>query len=329
MLAVDTEERILRLNRAAAQLIDVTPETAQGRRIREVVRKTDLQRFVARSLKSREPVEGDIVLRYNDRELFLQAHGTLLRDAQGYDIGALVVLNDVTSQRRLENVRRDFVANVSHELKTPITAIKGSVETLLGGAVENPEDAERFLGIVARQADRLNAIIDDLLALSRIEQGVDEGGVALSGGRLRKVLESAIADCGMSARDKGVRIELACAEDLRARINAPLLEQAVVNLLTNAIKYSGSEGKVRVEAEPRTGGVMIKVQDWGCGIQKEHLPRLFERFYRVDKARSRRLGGTGLGLAIVKHIVQAHGGEVLVSSAPGQGSVFTIVLPAG
>jgi two-component system, OmpR family, phosphate regulon sensor histidine kinase PhoR len=326
VLAVDSEERIIRLNQAAARFLGVQPESVQGRRIQEVVRKADLLRFVGRALQSAEAVEGDIVLR-DAEERYLQAHGTLLRGEKGQVIGALIVLNDVTRLHRLENVRRDFVANVSHELKTPITAIKAAAETLLDGAAEDPDGARRFTGIIAKQADRLNAIIDDLLALSRIEQG-DRESLPLARGALRPVLEAALLACGLSAQAKGVGINLFCAPELQARINAPLLEQAVVNLLTNAIKYSESGGKIVVDASQFQGRVTIKVQDWGCGIAAEHLPRLFERFYRADKARSRNLGGTGLGLAIVKHIVQAHGGEVIVHSTPGQGSVFTIALPA-
>jgi two-component system phosphate regulon sensor histidine kinase PhoR len=238
-----------------------------------------------------------------------------------------VVFSDVTRLRRLESVRRDFVANVSHELKTPITAIKGSVETLLSGAMEEPQAAERFLHIVARQSERLEAIIDDLLALSRVEQDAEQDAVPLSLGEIRPVLVAAQQACLPSADEKKVEIRLFCSTRLRGRINAPLLEQAVVNLLINAIKYSPSGGKVVVDAAQLEDQLMIKVQDWGSGIAAEHLPRIFERFYRVDPARSRKLGGTGLGLAIVKHIIQAHGGQVVVHSTPGEGSVFTLLLP--
>ncbi len=327
VVAVDTEERIMRLNRAAATLLAVQHMDVEGRPIQEVVRKADLQRFVTRTLQSRQQAEGDIALRTQGEERYLQAHGTVLRDAGGREIGALVVLNDVTRLRRLESMRRDFVANVSHELKTPITAIKGSVETLEAGAVESPDDARRFLGIVSRQADRLNAIIEDLLALSRIEQGVEEGELPLEEGSVREVLDAAVQSCAVSAAEKSIDINLFCDRGLRAPINAPLLEQAVVNLLTNAIKYSDDGKKIVVDASRFEETLMIKVQDFGCGIDPEHLPRLFERFYRVDRARSRKLGGTGLGLAIVKHIAQAHGGQVNVASTPEKGSVFTLVLP--
>lgn len=326
VLAVDTSERIIRINRAAAILLDVSPEKVKGRSIQEAIRKADLQRFVRRALSARDPVEGDIVL-HGDEDLYLQAHGSLLRGESGQELGALIVLNDVTRLRRLENVRRDFVANVSHELKTPITAIKGFVETLQDGAIADPENATQFLEIVMRQADRLNDIIDDLLILARIEQDSDQQELPLTEMSLATVIEAAVQACANLAAEKQLHIEHFCPIALSARINAPLLEQALINLLTNAIKYSPQQGKVLIEASRSNSKITISVRDWGCGIDKVHLPRLFERFYRADKARSRKLGGTGLGLAIVKHIAQAHGGEVTVTSTPGAGSTFSLQIP--
>lgn len=328
VLAVDDEERVINMNQAAASLLSVTPAAAHGRSIQEVVRNTDLQHFITRTLASRNPVEGDIVVHGNGQR-FLQAHGTVLHDAQGRSIGALVVLNDVTRLRRLENVRREFVANVSHELKTPVTTIKGFVETLRDGAVNNPEEAERFLCIIGNHTERLQSIIDDLLSLSRIEQESEREEVQLETGRLRGPLNGAIQVCEVKAGEKDIRIALDCNESIQAKINAPLLEQAIVNLIDNAIKYSEPGGEVWVSASQSPNETVIEVRDHGCGIAKEHLPRLFERFYRVDKARSRKLGGTGLGLAIVKHIIQAHGGTVTVESTVGEGSVFTVHLPVG
>jgi two-component system phosphate regulon sensor histidine kinase PhoR len=229
-------------------------------------------------------------------------------------------------------MRRDFVANVSHELKTPIASIKGFVETLLDGAADDPADSRRFLEIVARQAERLEAIIEDLLALSRIEQSEGAGNLPLERVHVLAVLSAAVADCRPRARDRGVVVDVACDGMLEADVNPALLEQAVINLVDNAVKYSDSGDTIWVSATPdaaATDGpaVRIVVRDEGCGIDAEHLPRLFERFYRVDKARSRKLGGTGLGLSIVKHIVQAHGGSIAVESTPGVGSTFTLELP--
>jgi two-component system phosphate regulon sensor histidine kinase PhoR len=240
----------------------------------------------------------------------------------------VIVLNDVTEVQRLENVRRDFVANVSHELKTPVASIKGFVETLLDGALNDRNDARRFLGIVARQADRLAAIIEDLLALSRIEQSETSGKLPLDQLPLSGILITASDDCRPRAVERSIRLEVECPPDLTVTVNGPLLEQAVINLVDNAIKYSEAGKAVWLSADNDATGPAIRVRDEGCGIAAEHLPRLFERFYRVDKARSRVLGGTGLGLSIVKHIVQAHAGTIVVESTPGVGTTFTIRLPA-
>ena len=257
----------------------------------------------------------------------LQAHGTILRDPDQRGIGALIVLNDVTRLQRLENLRRDFVANVSHELKTPITSIKGFVETLQDGAWSNEKDAKEFLAIIAKHVDRLTSIIEDLLSLSRIEQEADSGSMAREMARLRDVLSAAVQLCQAKAAEKGIHLDIRCDSALSATVNALLLEQALVNLLDNAIKYSPVRSVVEVAAGVEHDHLLLSVRDQGRGIEAEHLPRLFERFYRVDKARSRQMGGTGLGLAIVKHIAQAHGGTVTVESAPGKGSLFTIRIP--
>jgi len=327
VLAVDNSERILRINQSAADLLNLNPQAAVGRRIQEVVRKPELQNFIAQSLKNPQPVEADVRLDIRGKELFLQAHGTPLRDSTGRDIGVLVVLNDMTRLQRLENIRRDFVANVSHELKTPITAIKGSVETLLAGAMDEEQSAQRFLEIIARQSDRLNAIIEDLLALSRIEQDAEQKSIELQRTGLREVFLNTLQACQIKAKNKQITLDMECPDELKANINAPLFEQALVNLIDNAIKYSPGKGTVRFSAAREGSSIIIQVQDQGSGIAREHLPRLFERFYRVDKARSRKLGGTGLGLAIVKHIVQSHNGQITVESTPGNGSIFSIHLP--
>jgi len=235
----------------------------------------------------------------------------------------------VTRLKKLEKVRRDFVANVSHELRTPVTSIKGFVETLLDGAMNNPQELQRFLQIVAAQTDRLNAIIEDLLTLSRIEQEAEKAEIALSFGSIKAVLQTAIEVCRPKAANKEIELDLTCDDALQAPINPPLLEQAIINLIDNAIKYSPPGQSVHIEADCDGGEVRVQVRDHGCGIGREHLPRIFERFYRVDKARSRTLGGTGLGLAIVKHIAQAHHGRASVESVLGQGSVFYIHLPLG
>jgi two-component system phosphate regulon sensor histidine kinase PhoR len=326
VLAVDSQERIISMNTASGRLLGLDQAQVQGRRLQEVVRNADLSRFVSRALANQEPIEADLLLR-GDRERVMQAHGSALHDLEGRAIGAVIVLNDVTDFRKLEMIRRDFVANVSHELKTPVTSIKGFVETLLDGAMKDPLDSERFLRIIAKQADRLHAIIEDLLALSKIEEAEESEALLLEPTPLRQVLESAVSACQTAARDRQIAVKLECDPAVVAPLNALLLEQAVVNLLDNAVKYSESGHEVRVAGAAADGEVTICVADQGCGIAEEHLPRIFERFYRVDRARSRKLGGTGLGLAIVKHIVQAHRGRVDVKSTLGAGSTFTIHLP--
>jgi two-component system phosphate regulon sensor histidine kinase PhoR len=264
---------------------------------------------------------------YQNGERILNLKSSPLLDANKEQIGTLVVYNDVTQLRRLENMRRDFVANVSHEIKTPLTAIKGFVETLYRGKVEKPEETERFLGIIQKHVDRLSSIIEDLLSLSRIEQEDEGRTIQLERGYIEDVFKSAIQICRPKAEEKEITINLICEEQLRSNFDPTLLEQAVVNLLDNAIKYSEPNSAIHLTANLNDSEVKIIVEDQGIGIAKKHLPRLFERFYRVDKARSRKLGGTGLGLAIVKHIAQAHGGQVTVKSTPGKGSTFTIHLP--
>jgi two-component system, OmpR family, phosphate regulon sensor histidine kinase PhoR len=326
VLAVDPQEIVISLNRAAADLIGSRQSDVPGRSLQEVLRNADLRRFATRALQSDVPIEDDVVLR-GEQEKILRIRGTALRDGAGRSVGAVIVLNDVTRFRHLENVRQDFVANVSHELKTPIASIKGFVETLLDGAMEHPDDALRFLKIIARQADRLNAIIEDLLSLAKIEQNERAADLPLIDSSITNVLEAALADCQSKAAARQIDVQLVCDPSLRAAINPPLLEQAVANLLDNAVKYSEPLQAVQIRAQRLANEVIIAVIDEGCGIESEHLPRLFERFYRVDRARSRKLGGTGLGLSIVKHIVQAHRGQITVISRMGKGSTFTIHLP--
>jgi two-component system phosphate regulon sensor histidine kinase PhoR len=325
-LAVDSQERLIRINEAAAKLLEIDAAQAPGRMLQEVVRNHDLHVLVSNVLSAQCNVESEIILHDERGERNLLAQGTVLRDARE-TIGTLVILHEVTQLKRLEKVRRDFVANVSHELRTPVTSIKGFVETLLDGAMNQPDELRRFLEIVAAQTDRLNAIIEDLLTLSRIEQEEEKAEIALTASSVRQVLETAVEVCRLKTEEKKIAIELTCDPSLMAAMNAPLLEQAVINLLDNAIKYSYPDGTIFLSAEPTAGEIVLRVRDEGCGIGREHLPRIFERFYRVDKARSRKLGGTGLGLAIVKHIAQVHGGRAEVESALGKGSLFSILLP--
>ena len=327
VLVLDTRERILRVNHSAERLFRISADKIRLRSVQEAIRNTDLHRFVTTTLSGEKLVEGDIVI-IGDPDRILQAHGVPLRDGENKIIGALIVLNDISRLRAVETIRRDFVANVSHELKTPITSIKGFLETLRDGALHDPENAQRFLNIVIKHADRLSLIIEDLLSLSRIERDAEKGEIRLEQGSLNEVFEAVEKTCREKAQLKNIKLEYAIDQGLVAEINPTLLEQAIVNLIDNAVKYSESESAVQVEAHATADEIVIKVRDHGSGIPRDHLTRIFERFYRVDKARSRKVGGTGLGLAIVRHIVLAHRGRVNVESSVGRGSTFSIHLPA-
>lgn len=322
VVGVDGEERIININAAAARMFLREPREMIGRTVQEVIRSPDLHRFIRASLAGEIPRDADITF-YHEGECVLNTHGTSLRNATGRRIGTLVVFHDVTRLRRLETMRREFAANVSHEIKTPLTAIKGFVETLQSGALEKPEEARRFLEIVGRHTERLSAIIGDLLKLSEIEQ---RGQLPIEPAPLRPVLANAVEVCRPVADSRGIAVALDCDPALEGEINSTFLEQAVVNLVDNAIKYGPDGGRVWVTAARESGEIRIRVRDQGVGIPAPHLPRVFERFYRVDKSRSRKEGGTGLGLAIVKHIVQAHGGRVIAESEAGEGSTFTVCL---
>ncbi|MDX9755306.1 MAG: ATP-binding protein [bacterium] len=327
VLAIDQDERIITLNHAIKRLFGIEREDYVGMSLQGVIRNKDLNQFIEKAMRASSPVEGEITISSNGNQ-FLQAHGTVLLNEEGRKVGVVVALNDVTRLRMLENLRQEFVANVSHELRTPITAIKGFVETLLDDEQMEPSQAEKFLRITLKHVDRLNAIIEDLLSLSRIEQKESKERIETREEAILPRLLSVVEICEPKARGKKIDVRIDCDPALKVVINAPLVEQALVNLMDNAIQYSEEGSTVWIKAEVTGGQLSLHVIDEGCGIEEEHLPRIFERFYRVDKARSRKLGGTGLGLAIVKHIARVHGGEVSVKSQSGQGSTFSIHLPA-
>jgi two-component system phosphate regulon sensor histidine kinase PhoR len=327
VMAIDAEGRVVSLNIAGANFLNIEQVQAVGRNVEEIVRNPELQQFVQDTLQGKDLSDTTDIFVINNGERFLQLHGSSLTDSKGQRNGAVIVMHDITQVHRLEGIRRDFVANVSHELKTPITSIKGFVETLLEGSLDKPQEAKRFLEIIARHSDRLNAIVDDLLSLSRLEEDSEKRRLFFENTYLRPVLVSAVELSKIKAEKKNITVELICDESIVAKINSVLIEQAVLNLIDNAIKYSQDNSNVKISVQKQEKEILISVCDKGCGIEKQHLSRIFERFYVVDKGRSRKLGGTGLGLSIVKHISQVHGGCVTVESKVNEGSTFTIHLP--
>ncbi|MBN1552335.1 PAS domain-containing protein [bacterium] len=327
VMVFDDQEKLIRFNQAAQKLFHFKDNNPIDRNVVELIRNTHLHRFVRQTLSMQRVREAQIVFYGEDNEeIFTHAYGCQLQNDDKQVFGALIVLHDITRLYRLENIRRDFVANVSHELKTPVTTIKGFLETLLDGAMTDPKSAEHFLSIALERTNQLNAVIEDLLKLSRLEEGTRSGTITIDETNLREVVEKAVTLCRPQADDKQIRIVADCSADIRASVNRSLMTQALMNLIDNAIKYSNKETEVRILCSQEEKKVVIDVIDEGIGIGSEHIDRIFERFYRVDKSRSREMGGTGLGLAIVKHVVQAHGGTISVKSIPGKGSRFTIQL---
>lgn len=326
VIAVDSGRHIVSVNRAASELMGIEPEKAYGKTIEEVIRNVELLEFVRKTLNSGKPLESEMLLA-GTGERYFHLHGVSFPAGTEKHTGALIVLTDMTRMRHLENIRRDFVSNVSHELRTPVTSIQGFVEALRERQINDPVQVRRYLDIIAKHSDRLNSIIEDLLSLSRLEQESEKREITFEKVKLKHVLETAIELSETKANEKEVRIELECPDEIEVKINSALLEQAMLNLIDNAIKYSPAQSSIKIIVTKAEEKVSISVQDNGCGIEAKHLERIFERFYVVDKSRSRKLGGTGLGLSIVKHIAHVHSGFVTVKSKPGAGSTFTVYLP--
>lgn len=327
VIAIDLEQRILNVNHAAERLLGLNAEHVRGRLLQEAVRHPDLDRFVAAALTSNAAHTAEFKLRSEPR-ITVQAVSETLIEPDGRPKGLLIILNDVTQLRRLETLRSDFAANVSHELRTPITNIKGYVETLLEVGLEDGDQARRFLEIIRKNSSRLASIVEDVLSLTRLEQPQSKEQIERTPTRLLPLLKAVQGQFEEAADAKHITVTVEAPADLSVPAHSQLLEQAIGNLLSNAINYSPPHTQVDLRARAISDSrVEIVVADRGSGIAKEHLPRLFERFYRVDKGRSRELGGTGLGLALVKHIAIVHGGNVSVESELDVGSTFRLTLP--
>jgi two-component system phosphate regulon sensor histidine kinase PhoR len=323
VLAVDKELRVTFCNAAFATAFGVSGPVPEGLPVLRLVRDPDFLEMVRIVVASGESVKRRMHLSGADSRSFEVQAAPLAGPSSS---GAMAILHDITDLERLERVRKDFVANVSHELRTPLTAIRGYAETLLDGALDDPDHRRRFVEIIQSHAIRLNNIASDLLALSELESGRPP----LAPGKLSVLatLEAAMRTVESEAAMRKVQLGWGTVEDLQVMGNKIKLEQAFVNLLDNAVKFNRGGGEVWVEASRLPGGkVAISIADSGIGIPSEDVPRIFERFYRVDKARSREVGGTGLGLSIVKHVIEQMQGTVSVESQLNKGSKFTVVLP--
>ena len=324
VLVLDTTHRIRLINRVLQDDFNLSGPIP-GRPLIEIFRIPELQDLVARVGDTMTETHIQLRTSQGEQRTF-HTHATLYRNSQGVPQGTILVFHDLTRLKRLENLRQEFVANVSHELRTPLSMIKGCVETLLHGAKDDPAARDRFLQIIERHSDRLTFLIEDLLILSQLESGrVEFNFQPLD---LALLVKRVLDDLSVKAAQHRVALDNQVPADIAVHADANRLQQVFFNLVENAIKYGRGDGKVTVGTSP--GGenqVTVWVKDDGPGLPPEAVGRVFERFYRADKARSREQGGTGLGLAIVKHIVQAHHGRVWVESQLGQGATFYFTLP--
>jgi two-component system phosphate regulon sensor histidine kinase PhoR len=337
---IDAQERLVFCNRAFLDILNLDAAKSEGRPVIEVIRNSELLGLVRKALRGDEGLQTDIAMGFiQQRSFSVTAAPVKALDAGALAIvgqensaevkkpsGAVVVLHDVTELRRLERVRQDFVANVSHEFKTPLTAIQGFAETLLAGALDDPKNNRRFLEIIREHAARLARLTNDLLKLARIEAGKLE--VQFFPVSLGELVESCADTSLLKSTRKQITLDLEVPPNLPpVRADASLLHEVLQNLLDNAIQYTPPGGKIHVSAAARNREAVVTVDDTGIGIPVVDQERIFERFYRVDAARSREAGGTGLGLSIAKHIVEAHGGRIWVESEVGRGSKFSFSVP--
>ena len=316
VIAIDKDARILSLNPTAREIFNIKEQDAEGRLFLEVIRNNDIFEIIQRVLKNGEPVSSELSLVLPVQKTFKINASAIFEESTV--AGCVLVIHDITQTRRLERVRSDFVANVSHELKTPLTSIKGFVETLLEGAIDDKENNREFLRIIREQASRLDNLINDLLDLASLE----ECGIVLNKQEVnfKELADKILAGFEGQLKNKEIEAGNELPGNLIVKADKDKIEQVFTNLIDNAVKFNRSKGTIKIYAEETADSkIKFTVKDTGFGIPVKDIPRIFERFYRVDKARSRGLGGTGLGLSIVKHIIELHKGSVGVESIEGLG----------
>ena len=323
VIVLDKEKRIMSINSTIEKMFGVSKKDAEDRPFLEAIRNNDISDVIGDVLKKGEPVSAELTLKYPVNKIS-EVSATPIFDNKKVT-GCLVVIHDITEIRKLETMRSDFVANVSHELKTPLTSIKGFIETLLEGALDDKENSRSFLVIIQEHAKRLNDLVNDLLSLAHLES--KEITLEKNDVHLRELVEGVVLGFRSQLRKKGIEIKDELPSGLSIRADKNRIEQVFTNLIDNAIKFNKEKGFIRIYSQDADNKIKIAVEDSGSGIPEKDMSRIFERFYRVDKARSRELGGTGLGLSIVKHIVELHGGSTGAESAEGVGSKFWLALP--
>ncbi|UDQ96773.1 ATP-binding protein [Lentisphaerota bacterium WC36G] len=328
IVAIDYNLKVTGVNQAACKFFMVKGNSIIGENIDKMTQDKKLLKLINDGLERPETFSKEISVMRNNVKHYFKVIVSPLKINEKKRTGVLLVLTDISEVKKLENFRSDFIANLSHEIKTPITALLSAIEVLNDGAIEDPVEAARFMEIINRHSQRLNALIEDILSLSMLENETVKESFNLTSAPVGAIIDVAMALCQAKADSKNIKLIKENIDPyFKLNVDPPLLEQAIINLITNAIKYSESGTVVKIIGKLTEKDYRIIVKDSGIGIAEEHLPRLFERFYRVDKARSRSLGGTGLGLAIVKHIVSAHNGSVEVYSEVGKGTEFIIIFP--
>jgi two-component system phosphate regulon sensor histidine kinase PhoR len=327
LLVVDTRHRITLVNRTFRELFGLG-NSIVGQPLLDIVREAELDRLIAETLRTGAPQSGELTISdsQSNSPRRMQLSAVAMKNEANVTTGAVVLVHDITQLKQADEIRRDFVANVSHELRTPLSILRGYIETLLDDPETSPDELGRILEVMKRHSNRLGVLVDDLLTLAQLESA--NPNLQLSDVRLSELFAAIVHDWGKKFAEKKLSVDIAIAANLPIiRADEIRLQEILYNLLDNSLKYTQPGGKIRLQGQRDGDEIALSVSDSGLGISETDLPRVFERFYRADKARSRELGGTGLGLSIVKHIAQMHGGRVEAESKLGRGTTIRVVLP--
>ena len=325
LIAVDLNNKISAINKAAASYLGLHRKKDIGKTFDKRIKNKAIKKIIKSILKKQRPLTKEIRIGQL-KKMFFTVNGKVLKDQKSKSVGCLIVMTDVTRLKQLEAMRRVFVANVSHELKTPITSIGGYIETAQGDIPLKTKN--EFLEKAIRQNNRMNSIIDDLLRLSRIEALEDEDAFNLSIQNLLPIIEGSVEDIRENIKKYSIKIDIKCSEDISAKVDSQLMREALINLIDNAIKYGDESSTVLLSVKEKTKTVFIDIENRGSIIPEKERDRIFNRFYRIDKSRSKKTGGTGLGLAIVKHISIVHGGNIEVKKSDEASTIFRLTLPS-